>query len=139
RWIGRVYIATAFTISLAGLYMMWVRGTVGDFSQHLANSILAVLIMLCAAMTVRYAVARDLQTHRRWALRLYLAVSASLFIRAFVYLAIVLNRGPFGFDPTTFSGPYLTFISFAQYIVPLTLLEIYLRLQKRPNAFGRLV
>src|ERR1700730_11605203 len=28
RWNGRLYLVTAFTISLAGLYMMWMRGTV---------------------------------------------------------------------------------------------------------------
>ncbi len=139
RWLGRVYIATAFTISLAGLYMMWVRGTVGDLPQHLGNTLLAILIMLFAAITIRYAVAGDLKTHRRWALRLYLAVSGSLFIRAFLYLTIALNGGPFGFNPTTLSGPFLTFISFAQYAVPLALLEIYLRLEKRPKAFARLV
>jgi hypothetical protein len=32
RWNGRLYIVTAFTISIAGLHMMWVRGSVGDLS-----------------------------------------------------------------------------------------------------------
>jgi uncharacterized membrane protein len=129
RWNGRLYIVTAFTISIAGLYMMWVRGTVGDLPQHLGHSLNAVLIMLCAVMALRYALARDFKTHRRWALRLYLVVSASLFIRAGLFLSLLINRGPFGFDPTTFSGPFLTFISFAQYLVPLAVLEIYFRAQ----------
>ena len=137
RWNGRLYVVTAFTISLAGLYMMWIRGSVGDLSQHLGTSLMAVLIMLCAAMALRYAMARDFKTHRRWALRLYLVVSASLFIRAGLLLSIVLNRGPFGFDPSTFRGPFLTFISFAQYLVPLAILEIYFRIQERGRATGR--
>jgi tetratricopeptide (TPR) repeat protein len=69
---------------------------------------------------------------------LYLVVSASLFIRAGIFLSIFLNRGPFGFDPATFRGPFLTFISFAQYLVPLAVLEIYLRTQDRGSATGRL-
>jgi uncharacterized membrane protein len=129
RWNGRLYIVTAFTISIAGLHMMWVRGSVGDLTQHLGQSLNAVLIMLCAVMALRYAVARDFKTHRRWALRLYLVVSASLFIRAGLSLSLLINRGPFGFDPTTFSGPFITFISFAQYLVPLAVLEIYFRAQ----------
>ncbi|HEX3527833.1 MAG TPA: DUF2306 domain-containing protein [Thermoanaerobaculia bacterium] len=137
RWNGRLYIVTAFTISIAGLYMMWVRGTVGDLSQHLGTSLMAVLIMLCAVMALRYALARDFKAHRRWALRLYLVVSASLFIRAGLFLSFLLNHGPFGFDPTTFTGPFLTFISFAQYLVPLAVLEIYLRTQERAAAPGR--
>jgi tetratricopeptide (TPR) repeat protein len=98
---------------------------------------MAVLIMVCAVMALRYALARDFKTHRRWALRLYVVVSASLFIRAGIFLSFVLNRGPFGFDPATFSGPFLTFISFAQYLVPLAILEIYLRIEDRGGAPGR--
>ena len=137
RWNGRIYVVTAFTISLAGLYMTWIRGSVGDLVQHLGSSLMAVLIMLCAVMALRYALARDFKTHRRWALRLYIVVSASLFIRAGFFLSLLLNHGPFGFDPATFSGPFLTFMIFAQYLVPLAVLEIYLRTQDRGGAAGR--
>ena len=137
RWNGRLYVVTAFSISIAGLYMMWVRGSVGDVFQHLGNSVMAVLIMICAVMALRYALARDFKTHRRWALRLYLVVSASLFIRAGIFLSLLFNHGPFGFDPTTFSGPFLTFIAFAQYLVPLAVLELYLRTQDRPSVLRR--
>lgn len=136
RWNGRLYIVTAFTISLAGLYMTWIRGSVGDLSQHLGSSLMAIMVMICAVMALRYAMARDFRTHRRWALRLYLVVSASLFIRAGIFLSLLLNHGPFGFDPATFTGPFLTFISFAQYLVPLAVLEIYLRIQERGRAQG---
>jgi tetratricopeptide (TPR) repeat protein len=66
-----------------------------------------------------------------------MVVSASLFIRAGVFLSFVLNHGPFGFNQTTFSGPFLTFMSFAQYLLPLVVLEIYLRTQERAGARGR--
>ena len=138
RWNGRLYVFTAFSISLAGLYMTWVRGSVGDLIQHLGSSLMAVLIMLSAAMALRYAMARDFKTHRRWALRLYIVVSASLFIRAAIFLSFVVNHGPFGFDPATFSGPFLTFITFAQYLVPLALLELYLRAKESPGAARRM-
>ena len=137
RWNGRLYVVTAFAISLAGLYMTWIRGSVGDLVQHLGSSLMAVLIMVCAVMALRYALARDFKTHRRWALRLYVVVSASLFIRAGFFLSVLLNHGPFGFDPATFSGPFLTFMIFAQYLVPLAVLEIYLRTQDRGGAAGR--
>jgi uncharacterized membrane protein len=138
RWTGRLYIAAAFSISIAGLYMLWVHGTVGDLAQHLGVSLQAVLIMLCAVMALRHALARDFKTHRRWALRLYLVVSASLFIRAALFLSLLINRAPFGFDPTTGAGPFLTFISYAQYLLPLAVLELYLRIQERGGAPGRL-
>lgn len=138
RWLGRIYVVTAFTLSGAGLYLLWFRGTVGDFSQHVGSTLNAVLIMVCAVMALRYAMARDFKTHRRWALRLYLVVSASLFIRAGIFLSGLLNHGPWGFDPVTFTGPFLTFISFAQYLVPLGVLELYLRAQERPGAVLRM-
>jgi len=138
RWLGRIYVVTAFTLSGAGLYLLWMRGTVGDFSQHVGSTLNAVLIMVCAVMALRYALARDFKTHRRWALRLYQVVSASLFIRAGIFLSGLLNHGPWGFDPVTFTGPFLTFISFAQYLVPLGVLELYLRAQERPGAVLRM-
>jgi tetratricopeptide (TPR) repeat protein len=93
--------------------------------------------MLCSAMALRDALARDFNAHRRWALRLFMVVSASLFIRAGVFLSFALNHGPFGFDQATFSGPFLTFMSFGQYLVPLAVLEIYLRTQNGAGARGR--
>jgi uncharacterized membrane protein len=58
RWNGRLYVLSAFTVSTAGLYMQWVRGNLGDISQNIGISLNAVLIMLCAAMALRYASAR---------------------------------------------------------------------------------
>ena len=137
RWNGRVYMVTAFAVSLAGLYMMWFRGSVGSLLGHVAQSLDAVLIMLCAVMALRYALLRNFKTHRRWALRLFLVVGAALFLRAGFFLSFALNQGPFGFDPGTGSGPLLTFLSFAQYLVPLAFLEVYLRVQDRAGAPGR--
>jgi tetratricopeptide (TPR) repeat protein len=137
RWNGRLYVVTAFTISLAGLYMVWVRGSVGDLTQHLGSTLMAVLIMVCAVMALRYAMVRDFSTHRRWALRLYLVISASLFIRAAFFLSIVLNHGPFGFDPVTFTGPFINFVTFSQYLVPLAVLELYLRAKQSPGMLRR--
>lgn len=138
RWNGRVYMLTAFVLSLGGLYMVWTRGAVGDVTQHVAVSINAVLIMVCAGMALWYAVARDLATHRRWALRLFLVVSGVWFFRVGLMLWLVLNRGPVGFDPETFQGPLLTFLAFAQYLLPLAVLELYLRAKAGAGARGRL-
>ncbi len=50
---------------------------------------------------------------------------------------LVINKGPVGFDPSTFTGPFITFLSFAQYLLPLAVLEIYLRAQDRPGSLRR--
>lgn len=138
RWNGRIYMLTAVALSVAGLYMQWFRGSVGDLPQHLGSLLNAVLIWSCAAMALRYAMARDFRTHRRWALRLFLVVSGSWFYRIGFFLAVAINRGPFGFDPTTFTGPFPTFMSFAQYLIPLGILEIYFHAQDHPGALRRM-
>ena len=138
RWNGRVYMVSAVTVSAAGLYMTWIRGSVGDVSQHLGSTLNAVLIWICAAMALRYAVIRDFKTHRRWALRLFIVVSASWFIRLALYLTFLIFRRPVGFDPTTFRGPLLTALAFGQYIVPLAVLELYLRAQNAASAAKRM-
>ena len=138
RWNGRIYMLTACALAIAGLYMTWIRGSVGDISQHLGSTLNAVLIWLCAALALRYALARDFKTHRRWALRLFLVVSASWFLRLMLFLSFLVFKGPFGFDPVTFQGPFLTFLTVAQCLFPLAVLEIYLRAQDRPGALGRI-
>jgi uncharacterized membrane protein len=138
RWNGRIYMLTAVTLSTAGLYMTWIRGSVGDLSVHLGSTLNAVLIWLCGAMALRYALARDFKTHRRWALRFFLVASASWFFRIGFFLSLIVFKGPIGFDPVTFRGPFLTFMTFAQYLIPLAVLEVYLRAQDRPGALRRM-
>jgi tetratricopeptide (TPR) repeat protein len=138
RWNGRIYMLTAVTLSLAGLYMTWIRGSVGDLSQHLSSTLNAILMWLFAALALRFAMARDFKTHRRWALRLFLVVSGSWFYRIALFLTFLIFKGPVGFDPTTFTGPFLTFMGFAQYLFPLAVLEIYFLAQDRPSALRRL-
>ncbi len=137
RWNGRVYLPAVFVTSLAGLYMVWSRGTVGDFVQHLGITLDAALIMLFAALALRYALARDFRTHRRWALRLFMVVNGVWFFRVGMMFWIFVNKRPAGFDPETFTGPFLSFWSFADYLLPLAVLELYLRTRDKAGARGR--
>ena len=138
RWNGRVYVTLALMASLAGLWLIWVRGgTSGDLTQHLGSSGNAVLIMLCAVNAVRCARAGELARHRRWAVRLFLAVSGVWFFRIGVMFWIAVNGGPVGFNMTTFTGPALNVLSFAQYLLPLAALELYLRAQTSRTDLAR--
>ncbi|MBS0584123.1 MAG: DUF2306 domain-containing protein [Proteobacteria bacterium] len=131
RATGRVYLLAAALMAAGGLVMVWGRGAVGDLSQHVAISINAGLILSCATVAWRHARARRIDLHRRWALRLFLAVSGVWFFRVGLMLWIVVNQGPAGFDPKTFSGPFLTVLAFAAYaVLPLAVLEGYLRAQR---------
>ena len=138
RWNGRLFVLGAFTQAITGIYLtVSGRRLVGDTTQHVVSVLGAVLIIFCAVMALRFAIARNFTTHRRWALRLFLVASASWFIRLGFTLTLVLF-GPIGFDSTTFSGPLITFWTFAQYLLPLGALELYLWAQDRPGALRRM-
>jgi outer membrane protein assembly factor BamD (BamD/ComL family) len=138
RWNGRLFVLSAFTQAITGLYLtLSGRRMVGDVTQHVLSVLGALLIIFCAAAALRFAMARDFTTHRRWALRLFLVASASWFFRLGFFLTLVVF-GPIGFDPTTFSGPLLTFWSLAQYLLPLGVLELYLFAQKHPGSVRRM-
>jgi hypothetical protein len=130
RWNGRFYLVSAFVMSLGGLAMIATRGAVGGPGQTIAISINAVLVMAFAGMTLRHALVRRFDLHRRWALRLFLVVSGVWFFRIGLMFWILVNRGAVGFDPHTFRGPALTIIAFAQYLLPLFVLELYFRAQR---------
>ena len=130
RWIGRVYIASAFGIAFGSMYLMWVRGAVGDFSQHLGSTFNAILLVLFAVIALRHARARNLALHRQWALRLFMVMNGVWFFRLGLLLWLMIHQQPVGFDPKTFTGPFLTFLVFAQTVVPLAALELYFRAQR---------
>lgn len=131
RWTGRVYLVAASIMASGGLAMVWLRGgAAGDLPQHLAISANALIILVCAASAWRHARARRPDRHRAWALRLFVAVSGVWFFRVGLMAWIVAHRGPVGFDPQTFSGPFLTALACAVYIAPVGVLELYLRAQR---------
>lgn len=138
RWNGRVFVVSALVAATGGLVMVWTRPTGGDLSQHIGISGMAVLILLFGALAWRNALARRFDAHRRWALRLFLVANGGWFFRIGLMLWLVANQGPAGFDPKTFTGPFLTFLSFADYLLPLAVLELYLRAQAWRSPGARL-
>ena len=137
RWSGRVYVTAAIGASLAGIYMVLTRGTVGGTAQHVSILINGLLILLCAGIAWRHARARRFTDHRRWALRLFLVAGGVWFFRIGLMLWLIIHRAPVGFDPETFTGPFLTFLAFAQFLVPLAVLELYFWAERSPKAVHR--
>jgi len=138
RWSGRAYLLSALTASVAGLLMTWTRTGGGDMSMNIAISINALLVIAFAGLAFHFARARRIDVHRRWALRLFLTMLGAWFFRVGLLFWLIVNHGPVGFDPETFQGPFLTFLSFAQYLLPLATLELYLRAQDHGTPRRRL-
>jgi chromate transport protein ChrA len=137
RWTGRAYVLAGYLVSLTGLYLVWVRGSVGGPVGAISLSLNAVLIILFATMAIRLAKARNFPQHRKWALRLFMVMSGVWFFRVGLMLWLLIHQAPVGFDPETFRGPFLTFLNFAQYLLPLLLLELYFRAQEKFPRLGQ--
>jgi tetratricopeptide (TPR) repeat protein len=127
RWNGRIFILTAFSVSLAGIGLEMMHATANTLMQSIGNGVLALLIMSSAAQALRFAIERDFARHRRWALRLFLLTSAALFIRASVILYVLSVGGAGSLDLSSVQGPVLTVLTFAQFAIPLLVLELYFR------------
>lgn len=134
HWNGRLYLLTGVITAITGVYMMISRGTVGNDIQHLGTGINGVLIVIFAALTIRFAIGRNIRRHRRWALRLFMAISGVWFFRVGLMFWLTVNGGPVGFDMKTFTGPFLEILAYAQYALPLLLLELYFRGQDTRNS-----
>ncbi|MEN1727379.1 MAG: DUF2306 domain-containing protein [Pseudomonadota bacterium] len=133
RCLGRSYLMTCMLSAVGGLYMTWNRSQIGDVISQLGISLDAVLIIVFGALALRYAMARQFSVHRRWAMRLFMAASAVWFFRIGLMGWATLTGG-IGIDWDTFTGPFLYVLGFAQYLVPLAMLEWYFHVQRSQRA-----
>jgi hypothetical protein len=134
RWNGRLYILMAFVTSAAALYMVATRDTFGPDSLEIAVSINAVLIMVFAALTLRYAMARQIDVHQRWALRTFVVMSGVWFMRVMYACLAIVTGGDIPGATDDMSGPTNLVVNYASYLLPLAVLELYFLAKRSPNA-----
>lgn len=124
RWNGRVFATAAVLISLGGLYLTWARGMAGLFNE-VTISANAVLILVCAAFTVRAALARRIDAHHRWALRLFIAASGVWFFRVGYGFWFIVTGGEMPGVGPMLDGPADYVFAAGSYLAPLAVLEVY--------------
>lgn len=69
----------------------------------------------------------QLAEHRRWAIRLFLAVSGVWFFKVLLMLWLTIHQAPVGFNPDTFQGPALNMLYVLSYLFPIISAEYYFR------------
>ncbi|WNC68736.1 DUF2306 domain-containing protein [Thalassotalea nanhaiensis] len=136
---GRIYILTALILSIGGLFMVWTRGVAGGEIGKYSISLNAILIMAFASLAVYFAIKRDIKTHRRWAIRLFIVMGGVWFFRIGLMLWLMIHQAPVGFDPKTFEGPFLTFLGFAQYLIPLAVAQLYFKASDSTNNHHKII
>lgn len=125
RSSGWFLMIASVIVSIAGFYLTWSRDRViGSLIQDIGVTGSGVLVMLFVPIALYYAIKRNFAAHRRWALRLFMVVSAVWFLRLMIF-GWFMATGGIGIDGKTFTGPFLEVVSFAQYLLPLAVLELY--------------
>src|SRR5262245_25750200 len=120
RWNGRVFMLAGVVAALTGLYMNWVRHANSGPVNSYGVSLNAVLILLCVAMAWRAVRAGDIDRHRRWALRAFMVMNG-------VFLKRLASFG-WGMLAPGSNVPVMEYVfEFGSYLIPLAILELYLR------------
>lgn len=136
HWTGRTYILAAYAISLGGLYLIWGHRDADDTLLGSAPLTLnALLIMTFATLALKNAMARRIDVHRQWALRLFVAMSGVWFLRVLIMVWVV-SLGTDGLG-ARLEGPVGTFLKFACYAFPLLILELYFAARRSSTALPK--
>lgn len=136
RWNGRLFLLTVVGLSLSGFYLVWVRHTSPDRLNALSTTFNGVLILAFAALAWRSARARQFVLHRRWAMRLYLVANAQWFLRVGLFAWFIVNQ-ILG-KKVGLGDPFLLFWVVGCYLVPLAVLELYLRAKEDAGPVARI-
>ena len=132
RWNGRVFLLATLAATLTGFALTWWRGTHLNLLSAYAVSINGVLIIAFGMLAWRTVRAHDYAAHRRWALRTFVVACGVWFQRLGYFSWMMVMQGPVGIGDKM-DGPFDMFIGFACYLLPLGVLELYLRAKESSN------
>lgn len=127
RWNGRVFMVTVLSLAIGGLWLTWVRETYLTVTGAVGISMNAFLIIGFSIMAWRAAMNGDFAQHRLWALRLFVVASGVWFMRL-GYMIWGIATGGAGIGDAM-NGPFDYFLAFGNSLLPLAIMEIYLRVK----------
>jgi hypothetical protein len=133
RWTGRTFLLVAGFMALSGIWLTAVRGTSLSTVSAVAILIDGVLILAFGALAWRHAMKRRFDLHRAWALRTFMVVSGVWFLRVGLMGWVIISGGGRGMT-RSLSGPADIVLVFGSYLIPLALLEVYLRAERGGSA-----
>ncbi len=136
RWNGRVFLTVAVIMALSGIWLVWARGTYLNIVSAWSITLNGVLILAFGAMALRTAMARDFDSHRRWAIRTFLMVSGVWFLRVGISAWVLINQGAPGMT-AQMDGPFDRFWAFGNFLVPLLVAELYFLAQASASPLAK--
>lgn len=128
RVLGRIYIGSALIAGLGGTLFILLRGTLGGPVMSVGFGIYGVLIVGAALLALHHARRREIDAHRRWALRLFaLGLSSWLYRLEYSLWALFADMAT---HTERFDGAIDWVMDFFFYAPTLAVTELYLRLGK---------
>lgn len=128
RWNGRLFLVVAMISTGIGFWLVWVRGSQLGTGSNVSISLNGLLIVVFALLAWRSARRRDFIGHRQHALRAYLLVLGVWILRIGIILA-GLVAAPLGVK-IDYTGAIFIGVSFASWLLPLLVLQLYLRAER---------
>ena len=130
RWNGRIFLILGMTGALTGLFLQWSKGLETNTLASLGISVNGLLILVAGYFTWHYAVNKQITRHKRWAIHAFILVNGVWTFRLYLMGWYMVNQGPNGNTPNI-DGPMDIFLSFACYLLPMAIAEMYFWIVKQ--------
>lgn len=124
RWNGRMFLTLGLFGALTGLYLTWVRGSRLSDIGSIGLTINGLLILVSVTLAWKFAINRQYQKHMRWAVHAFILINGVWTFRLYLMGWFMLNQGANG-NTATIDGPADIALSFASYLFPMLIAEIY--------------
>ena len=136
RLSGRTFVTTALLLAVGGLWLVWVRGTYMNLVGAFGITLNAMLIIWFAIKAWTSAVQQQFAIHRQWALRLFVVANAVWYMRV-GYMVWGISTGGAGIGDAM-DGLFDYFLAFANSLLPLAIMECYIRVSSSKSNNARL-
>lgn len=132
RWNGRIFLASCVTLTLSGLYLVWIRNEPPAVFKDLITTFNGMLILACSYFVLRRVLDKDIKNHSRWAIRLFLVANGQWFLRVGVMCYMALGNL---IGEAKFGDPFFVFWDYAAFLAPLAVLQIYFYAKDKGGLF----
>jgi hypothetical protein len=134
RWNGRMFLTLGLLGAVTGLYLTWVRGSRLSDIGAIGVTVNGLLILLTVTLAWRFAIKRQYQNHMRWAIHAFILINGVWLFRLYLMGWFIINQGGNG-NTEKMDGPADITLSFASYLLPMLIAEIYFWAMRQKNKF----
>ncbi|GGW83460.1 membrane protein [Alteromonas halophila] len=132
RLNGRLFLTLGLCGALTGLWLTWGRDTRLSNIGAIGITLNGLLIPIAVAAAWYYARKRDFKQHSRFAIHAFILINGVWSFRLMLMGWYMVNQGPNG-NNATIDGPADLFMSFACYLLPMAIAEVYFWSQRHPR------